>query len=110
MEQSHDFCFVYSTFPNQESAMKVARALVGAQLAACVNIHPPMTSVYVWQEKREETSEIAVFIKTRRSLIKECVDAARPLHPYTLPCFMVLPIIGGNEDYLTWACNQTKPL
>ena len=108
MEQTPDFCFLYSTFPDRESALKVARALVEAQLAACVNVGAPMTSIYEWDGKREETSEIAVLIKTRRSLIQRCYDAARPLHPYALPCFVVLPLIGGNEDYLTWLCNQTK--
>jgi len=108
MESGNDFCFLYSTFPDSESALKVARVLVDAQLAACVNVHPPMTSVYVWQGAREEATEVAAFIKTRRTLVDEAIAAARPLHPYTTPCFLVLPILGGNEDYLTWAWKQTK--
>jgi periplasmic divalent cation tolerance protein len=108
METGNDFCFLYSTFPDSASALKTARVLVDAQLAACVNIHPPMTSVYVWQGKREEANEVAAFIKTRRALVDEVIAAARPLHPYTTPCFLVLPILGGNEDYLSWAWAQTK--
>jgi len=108
MESANDFCFLYSTFPDKDSALKVAHALVDSQLAACVNIYPPMTSVYTWEGKREESTEIAAFIKTRRLLVHEAVTMAKPLHPYTLPCFLVLPIIGGSEDYLTWAWAQTK--
>jgi periplasmic divalent cation tolerance protein len=88
--------------------LKVGRALVDAKLAACVNVHPPMTSVYVWQGRREEVSEVAAFIKTRRALVDDAIAAARPLHPYTTPCFLVLPIRGGNEDYLAWARAQTR--
>ena len=108
MESGNDLCFLYSTFPDSDSALTVARALVDARLAACVNVHAPMTSVYEWQGAREETAEVAAFIKTRRSLVDEVIAAARLLHPYTTPCFLVLPIMGGNADYLTWARAQTK--
>ena len=108
MEPTSDFCFLYCPFPDAESALAVARALIDAQLAACVNVYPPMTSVYMWEGKREESGEVAAFIKTRRALVEKAVALARPLHPYTTPCFMVIPITMGNEDYLTWACAQTK--
>ena len=65
-------------------------------------------ATYVWQGKREEGPEVAAFIKTRRALVDEAIATARPLHPYTVPCFLVLPIEQGNEDYLAWAREQTK--
>jgi len=102
------FVFVYSTFPDAGTAERVARALVSARLAACINIYPSMTSVYEWQGKIETGPEVAVFIKTRRALAEEVIATARPLHPYTVPCFLVLPIDGGNPDYLDWARGQTK--
>ena len=101
-----EFVFVYSTFPDQPSAKRVGEALVTARLAACVNIYPPMHSIYDWQGKLESGPETAVFIKTRRGKVEEVIGAARPLHPYTTPCFLVLPIAGGNEDYLAWARAQ----
>ncbi len=103
-----EFVFVYSTFPDDASARRVAEALVTHKLAACVNIYPPMTSVYEWQGKLETGPEVAAFIKTRASLVDDVVAAAKPLHPYTVPCFLVLPIEWGNADYLAWARNQTK--
>ena len=102
-----EFVFLYSTFPDEVSAKAVAEALVTAKLAACVNIMAPITSVYEWQGKLESGPEIAVFIKTRRALVEEVIAAARPLHPYTVPCLLVLPIEGGNEDYLSWARART---
>jgi periplasmic divalent cation tolerance protein len=109
MGSGNAFCFVYSTFPDSDSALTVARALVEAELAACVNVHAPMTSVYMWQDKLEQTGEVPVFIKTRRALTDKVIALARPLHPYSTPCFVVLPIVEGNEDYLAWARAQTKP-
>jgi periplasmic divalent cation tolerance protein len=103
-----EFVFLYSTFPDEASAKRVAEALVTARLAACANLWP-MTSVYEWQGKLETSPEVAAFIKTRRALVDEAIAAVRPLHPYTLPCFLILPIEGGNEDYLAWARAQTVP-
>lgn len=104
-----EFVFVYSTVPDEAAAKKIATAVVTEGLAACVNIHGPMTSVYEWQGKLETGPELALFIKTRRSLAQKVIAAARPLHPYTVPCFLILPIESGNTDYLAWARAQTEP-
>jgi|SRR5579871_1421918 len=103
---ANDLVFVYSTFPDADSARKIASELVNRRLAACVNIHGPMTSVYEWQGKLEDGTEYAVFIKTTRENVDAVSDAARALHPYTVPCFLVLPIENANQDYLDWARGQ----
>ena len=104
-----EFVFVYSTFPDRESAEKAGRALVEAKFAACVNIFPPMTSIYEWEGKLAASAEVAVFIKTRRVLAERVMAAARPLHPHTVPCFLILPISGGDDHYLAWVRGQTTP-
>jgi periplasmic divalent cation tolerance protein len=103
-----EFVFLYSTFPDRAAAEKVGRALVESKLAACVNIFAPVTSIYEWEGGLETTEETAAFIKTRRGLVEQAIAAARPLHPYSIPCFLVLPIADGNEDYLAWARAQTR--
>ena len=102
-----EFVFLYSTFPDQDSAWRVAKVLVESRLAACVNVHGPMRSVYEWEGRIEDGTEFAAFIKTRRVLAASVIETARPLHPYTVPCFLTLPIEAGNEDYLAWARSQT---
>ncbi len=103
-----EFVFVYSTFPDEAAARRVGEALVTSRLAACVNIYPPMHAIYEWEGKLESGPEVAAFVKTRRANVGDVIETARPLHPYTTPCFLVLPIEGGNEDYLAWARTQTK--
>ena len=107
--EASEFCFLYSTYPNAEEALKAARIVIDKQLAACVNIYPPMKSVYMWEGKRDETSEVGTFIKTRRSLIDAAAAALWEVHPYSVPCFVVLPIESGSVDYLAWARAQTEP-
>lgn len=104
-----EFVFIYSTFPDEAAARRVAEMLVRERLAACVNILAPMTSIYEWEGKVQTDGEVAVFIKTRAVLAEEAIGAARKLHPYSVPCFLVLPILGGNADYLDWARAQTAP-
>src|SRR5215472_16435449 len=102
-----EFVFIYSTFPDKDTAQRLAEMMVEVKLAACVNIHGPMTSIYEWEGKVETGPEYAAFIKTRRARVEQVIATARPLHPYSVPCFLVLSIEGGNEDYLDWARRQT---
>jgi len=108
LEASDEFCFVYSTYPDLNSAKAAARLAVDRKLAACVNIYPPMTSVYMWEGTRNEATEHAAFFKTRRTLVEETVSALWEIHSYSVPCFVVLPIQGGSPDYLAWVREQTE--
>ncbi|MDP1627243.1 divalent-cation tolerance protein CutA [Parvibaculum sp.] len=103
-----EFVFIYSTFGSVADAERAAEALVREKLAACVNIHPGMRSVYEWKGAVEREDETAAFIKTRRALASEAMERLRALHPYEVPAMLVLPIEGGNEDYLAWARGQTR--
>ncbi|HEY3778294.1 MAG TPA: divalent-cation tolerance protein CutA [Rhizomicrobium sp.] len=107
MSHDSEFVFLYSTVPDSEAAENIGRALVEARLAACVNIFPPMLSIYRWEDKLETSRETAMLIKTRRALAERVLEMARGLHPYSVPCFLLLPIEDGNADYLTWAREQT---
>ncbi len=108
LEATDEFCFVYSTYPNQDEAKAAARLAVEEKLAACVNIYPPMKSLYLWDGKREETNEVAAFFKTRRANAEALTRALWSVHSYELPCFVVLPVAGGTPDYLAWVRAQTE--
>ena len=107
-EATNEFCFLYSTYPDLDSARAAARLAIEEKLAACVNIYPGMTSLYVWQGKMEESHEFAAFFKTRRALVDKAINALWAVHTYELPCFVVLPLEGGSSDYLAWVRQQTE--
>jgi periplasmic divalent cation tolerance protein len=98
---------IYSTFPSTAEAERVGGALVEGGLAACVNIFPQMTAIYIWQGKPQRESEAAMLIKTRAELADRVVAEARKIHPYTNPALIVLPIAGGSADFLRWIAEQT---
>jgi periplasmic divalent cation tolerance protein len=108
LEATGEFCFLYSTYPNTDAAMTAARLVVEDKLAACVNVYPPMKSVYMWEGSREEQSEVVVFFKTRRAQVEALTAALWSVHPYSVPCFVVLPIEAGSADYLAWVRSQTE--
>jgi periplasmic divalent cation tolerance protein len=98
---------IYSTFPSQSEAERVGGRLVDCGLAACVNIFPQMTSLYIWDGKRQRESETAMIIKTLATLAQTAIAEVRKLHPYANPALIVLPIIAGSDDFLRWIAAQT---
>ena len=55
---------VFSSLPDEAAAQKLARHLVDAKLAACVNVLSPCISTYRWRGAVEEAREVPVIIKT----------------------------------------------
>ncbi len=93
---------VYITASNEDEAAKIAKALVEAKLAACVNIIRNIRSIYSWQGKIEDDAEVLMIAKTQRRLFVALSAKVRELHSYTVPEIIALPIIEGTEDYLKW--------
>ncbi len=98
MDENDKPVLIYSTFPSPAEAERIGGALVDRGLAACVNILPGMTAIYVWEGKRQRETEAVMIIKTRASLADTVIAEARKLHPYTNPALVVLPVdrrLGG---------------
>ena len=93
-----------------EHAEAIARAIISARVAACVNVVPAVTSYYMWQEKLAVDAENTLLIKTRRSLVAELCDVIRGVHPYELPEIIALPIASdvGNLAYHQWLLDETR--
>ena len=98
---------VYTTFARLDDAKRVGDALVAARLATCVNIFPGMISIYQWKGAREVADEVAMIIKTKRSLAYAVLAETKRLHPYKLPALLVLPTEGGSDEYCGWIVGQT---
>ncbi len=99
---------VYTTYPSVFEAEKAGRAIVERRLAACVNILPGMVSHYWWQGAIERGEEAVMIIKTRASLAEAVRAAVKEMHSYTTPAILVLPVEGGDENYLKWIVAETE--
>lgn len=107
MQENDKPILIYSTFPSAEDAERVGGELVDRGLAACVNIIPGMTAIYIWQGQRERATECVMIIKTRSALADTVISEAKKLHPHTNPALLVLPLAGGSPDFIRWIGEQT---
>ncbi len=97
------------TCPDAASAARIADALVGERLAACVNVLPGLQSVYRWQGRVERASEVLLLIKTTRARLEALSARLVELHPYELPEVLAVDIAGGLPAYLAWIEDATAP-
>src|SRR2546423_1546628 len=104
-QQSNDQIVVLMTAPNVEEATRIAEMLVERKLAACVQILPPMTSIYLWKGEVERASEILLVAKSTRAKFDELEQAVRAIHSYETPEIIALPIVAGSPSYLSWLSN-----
>ena len=102
-----DAAFCYVTCASPEEARAIAGALVEERLAACGNILPGAQSIYRWQGAVRDARETVLVLKTRCSLADRVVERVKALHGYECPCVAVLPVAGGNPDYLAWIAAET---
>lgn len=101
-QNSSPYLLIYVSCGSEDNAREIAQALVQEQLAACVNILPPIQSVYRWQGEVESASEYLLLIKTRKEAFAALRERVCILHHYELPELIAVPIVAGLEPYLNW--------
>ena len=89
-------------------AIALGRTLVEEGLAACVNVLPPMESLYRWQGSVHQDAERQLVIKTRAELVDALRGRLKTLHPYEVPEFLVLPVSAGSPSYLDWVKDSVS--
>ena len=93
---------VFVTVPSADVGERLATALVAERLAACVNIVPGLRSIFSWEGRIAEESELLLLVKTRASRLPELEARVRTLHPYSVPEILAVPAVAGHAPYLAW--------
>jgi periplasmic divalent cation tolerance protein len=103
MARGNNNRLVLVTCSSIREARKIATAVVGKKLAACVNTGTtPVESVYRWKGKVETAREFLLIMKTTSSRLAALEKEVKRLHSYDVPEFVVLEIAGGSKEYLQW--------
>ena len=105
---AHDARLVFCTCPDTPIAQSLAHHLVERKLAACVNLLPPMQSVYRWQGRVEQAEEVQLLVKTCADRLDALTAAITHLHPYEVPEILALTPSAGLPAYLDWIRAQTR--
>ena len=100
---------VLTSLPDVDAARRIARELVEARLAACVQIGAPVESLYHWRGRVETATEIPLVIKARREAFPALSSAIRASHPYELPEIVAVDLTDALPDYLRWIEDETDP-
>ncbi len=103
-----DKVVILVTAASLRESKNIARHLVDARLAACVNISQPVRSIYRWEGKIADEKEFLLIIKSSRDLFPEIKAAISKIHSYHTPEIICLPIIDGSRNYLQWVADSVK--
>lgn len=103
------FSVCYVTTPSKLVAQTISRVLVSQRAAACVNIIPSVTSIYVWDGAVQEEEECLMMIKTQTACVPQVIQLVKANHPYDCPEVISVPMGEGSEAYLSWVKQGTGP-
>ena len=102
-----DAIVVLTTVASDEEAVRLVRALLDRRLIACGTLLPGARSLYRWQGKVADESEVVILLKTRSARLESLRAAFQELHPYKVPELLALSVEAGLEKYLEWINGET---
>jgi len=103
-----DALVVLTTVANPDEAVELVRALLDRRLIACGTLLSGARSLYRWEGKLADESEVVVLLKTRAARLPALTAAFEDLHPYKVPEVLALPVVAGSDKYLGWIDKETS--
>ena len=101
-DMTREALVVLCTCPDEDSAARIARALVESGTCACVSRVPGVRSMYKWEGQVLDEAEVLLIIKTLASAYPGLEQRLQALHPYQTPEILALPVRAGAPGYLSW--------
>ena len=99
---------IWCPFPEEESAARVATALLDERLIACANILGALRSLYEWDGERGDAREVGVLFKTDASLLDAAVARVADLHPYDTPAVLGWRCDAAGQATAEWLGALTR--
>jgi periplasmic divalent cation tolerance protein len=93
---------VFTTVPNVEDGESLAKKIVEARLAACVQVFPKMKSFYFWEGKVQNDDEHLLLIKTFQSKFAALSEFIKSNHNYGTPEIVAINSSEVDDNYLKW--------
>jgi periplasmic divalent cation tolerance protein len=79
--------------------------LVGEKLIACGTILPGARSIYEWEGKMEDATEVLVLFKTAGPAYAKLEKRLLKLHPYDMPEIVALEAGAASKTYAAWVAG-----
>jgi periplasmic divalent cation tolerance protein len=106
--ESTECVVVLVTVGSHEEGERIATTVVTEQLAACVNIVGPISSIYRWDHQVQRDEEWLLVMKSRAALFDDLAARVKALHSYQTPEVIAVPIASGSQTYLEWLLGATR--
>jgi periplasmic divalent cation tolerance protein len=103
-----DFLQVVTTVDSEDSGERLARGIVDARFAACVQIVGPIRSLYWWQGSIDDAREWQLVIKTTSERLTALESYIKSNHSYDTPEITATEITWGSREYLDWINAETR--
>jgi periplasmic divalent cation tolerance protein len=99
---------VVTSLPSLEAGKKLARDLVEQKLAACVQLSGGIQSIYRWEGKVCEESEVLLSAKTILNQWQAISSFIQKNHPYDLPEILAFTPEQYSEQYGAWVSSEVN--
>jgi periplasmic divalent cation tolerance protein len=108
MEPEISLVQLLTTLENEDQALSMAREVVDARAAACVQVVGPIKSVYRWKGRTREETEFLCLMKVPNDRLERLVSFVRERHPYDTPELTALPSSFVDGRFLAWARREAS--
>ena len=99
---------VVTSLPDAVVAKSLGRALVESNLAACVQLIDHVQSIYRWEGKICEESEVLLSAKTSAAKWLEVLAFIQNTHPYDLPEILAFSPEQYEQQYGKWVESEVN--
>ena len=99
---------VVTSLPSLEAAQTLARSLLEKKVAACVQLSNSIQSIYRWEGKVCEESEVLLSAKTTANQWPIISSFIQKNHPYDLPEILAFTPEQYSEQYGAWVSSEVN--
>ncbi|NNF00131.1 MAG: divalent-cation tolerance protein CutA [Pyrinomonadaceae bacterium] len=97
---------VFTTVSDLAEGESLAEKIVTEKVAACVQILPKMTSVYVWKGELKNEPEHLLLIKTLENNYDELEELIKENHSYDVPEIIAVESEEVADGYFKWMSSR----
>ena len=100
-----DCIAIATTVGTREDALRLARALVAARLAACAQV-AEIESLYAWKGAVQHEPEWRIVFKTTDAMRSAATAAIAAQHPYEVPEIHAEALAHVHAPYAAWVADS----
>jgi periplasmic divalent cation tolerance protein len=102
-----ELLLVMTSLPDKDAAKELAKRMIDARLAACVQIQAGVQSIYRWEGRICEELEVLLVAKTTPEQWPAISAYIKQNHPYDVPEIIGQSITHSHADYARWVIAET---